>query len=117
LNLNATQDIPFYGFTILRRYIEVRALDQQRAENSQCFVENQGLIETHTATEFREIWRSVLSTARFFRSLGYVDFEEVRLQAREERDQTQPYSPKEQIPDQPFSADPSSTILELRNLT
>lgn len=51
------------------------------------------LIETHTATEMAEIAEvSKATAARFFRALGYADFEEVKLQAREERNRTQPYS-------------------------
>lgn len=34
---------------------------------------------------------SKATAARFFRSLGYADFNEVRAQAREERNRTQPY--------------------------
>lgn len=52
-----------------------------------------GLIETHTATELAAIAEvSKATAARFFRALGYTDFEEVKLQAREERNRTQPYS-------------------------
>ena len=52
-----------------------------------------GLIETHTATELAGIADvSKATAARFFRALGYTDFEEVKLQAREERNRTQPYS-------------------------
>ncbi|MEI2805660.1 MULTISPECIES: MurR/RpiR family transcriptional regulator [Paracoccaceae] len=52
-----------------------------------------GLIETHTATELAGIAEvSKATAARFFRALGYTDFEEVKLQAREERNRTQPYS-------------------------
>jgi DNA-binding MurR/RpiR family transcriptional regulator len=35
---------------------------------------------------------SKATAARFFRALGYADFDEVKLQAREERNRTQPYS-------------------------
>ncbi|WP_375691823.1 MurR/RpiR family transcriptional regulator [Pseudooceanicola sp. LIPI14-2-Ac024] len=62
-------------------------------------MENQGLIETHTATELAGIAGvSKATTARFFRNLGYTDFEEVRLQAREERNRTQPYGRSEARP-------------------
>lgn len=63
-------------------------------------MENQGLIETHTATELATIAGvSKATTARFFRNLGYSDFEEVRLQAREERNRTQPYGRSETRPE------------------
>jgi DNA-binding MurR/RpiR family transcriptional regulator len=56
-------------------------------------LERPGLIETHTATELAGIADvSKATAARFFRTLGYADFEEVKLQAREERNRTQPYS-------------------------
>lgn len=46
----------------------------------------------HSATELAEMAGvSKATTARFFRSLGYSDFNEVRAQAREERNRTQPY--------------------------
>ena len=55
-------------------------------------MENQGLVETHTATELASLAGvSKATTARFFRNLGYADFEEVRLQAREERNSREPY--------------------------
>jgi DNA-binding MurR/RpiR family transcriptional regulator len=45
-----------------------------------------------SATELAEMASvSKATAARFFRSLGYSDFNEVRAQAREERDRTQPY--------------------------
>lgn len=51
------------------------------------------MIETHTATELSALAGvSKATTARFFRNLGYTDFEEARTQAREERDRTQPYA-------------------------
>lgn len=47
---------------------------------------------THSATELaRMAGVSKATAARFFRTLGYADFNEVRVQAREERDRTQPY--------------------------
>jgi len=45
-----------------------------------------------SATELAEMAGvSKATAARFFRSLGYSDFNEVRAQAREERNRTQPY--------------------------
>lgn len=56
-------------------------------------LESPALIETHTATELAAIADvSKATAARFFRALGYADFDEVKLQAREERNRTQPYS-------------------------
>lgn len=56
-------------------------------------LETPTLIETHTATELAQLAKvSKATAARFFRALGYTDFEEVKLQAREERNRTQPYS-------------------------
>lgn len=56
-------------------------------------LENQAMIETHTATELSALAGvSKATTARFFRNLGYTDFEEARGQAREERNRTQPYA-------------------------
>ena len=56
-------------------------------------LETPTLIETHTATELAQLASvSKATAARFFRTLGYTDFEEVKLQAREERNRTQPYS-------------------------
>ena len=46
---------------------------------------------SYSATELAEMAGVSKSTAaRFFRSLGYADFNEVRLQAREERNKTAP---------------------------
>src|SRR5262245_12858489 len=46
----------------------------------------------HSATELAEMAGvSKATTARFFRTLGYADFNDVRAQAREERNRTQPY--------------------------
>jgi DNA-binding MurR/RpiR family transcriptional regulator len=59
---------------------------------AQVILANQGIVETHTATELAQLAGvSKATTARFFRALGYADFEEVKVQAREERNRTQPY--------------------------
>jgi DNA-binding MurR/RpiR family transcriptional regulator len=56
-------------------------------------LETPTLVETHTATELAQFANvSKATAARFFRALGYTDFEEVKVQAREERNRTQPYS-------------------------
>ena len=66
--------------------------DQCRA-NAALLLENQALIETHSATELSTFARvSKATTARFFRNLGHNDFDEARSQAREERNRTQPYA-------------------------
>lgn len=87
---------------------------------AQILLQNQGLVETHTATELAALAGvSKATTARFFRSLGYADFEEVRLQAREERNRREPYAAPAPSPE---PATLGRTIsdhleLELRNLT
>jgi DNA-binding MurR/RpiR family transcriptional regulator len=105
---------------ILRIHEKHARLTSSEQKIANVLVENQGIIETHTATELANMAGvSKATTARFFRSLGYVDFEEVRLQAREERDRTQPYSQKQHAPDQVILG--RSIVdhldLELRNLT
>ncbi|WP_424968361.1 MULTISPECIES: MurR/RpiR family transcriptional regulator [unclassified Dinoroseobacter] len=105
---------------ILRIQEKQARLTGSEKKIAEVLVNNQGLIETHTATELAKLAGvSKATTARFFRSLGYVDFEEVRLQAREERDRTQPYTQK------PAATAPvilgrsmgDHLELELRNLT
>jgi DNA-binding MurR/RpiR family transcriptional regulator len=55
-------------------------------------LEQQQDMLTYTATELASMAGvSKATAARLFRSLGYRDFNEVRLQAREERNQTQPF--------------------------
>lgn len=83
-------------------------------------LENQALIETHSATELSALAGvSKATTARFFRTLGYTDFDEARTQAREERNRTQPYA---YLVTQPESVALGRSIgdhltLELANLT
>jgi len=56
-------------------------------------LENHALLETHSATELAGFAGvSKASAARFFKTLGYADFDEARMQAREERNRTQPYA-------------------------
>ncbi|MFK7880801.1 MurR/RpiR family transcriptional regulator [Roseobacter sp.] len=105
---------------ILRIHEKHARLTSSEQKIASVLIENQGLIETHTATELANMAGvSKATTARFFRSLGYADFEEVRLQAREERNRTQPYSQKSAAPDQIILG--RSIVdhldLELRNLT
>ena len=105
---------------ILRIQERSARLTSSEKKIAQVLSQNQSLVETHTATELAaKAGVSKATTARFFRSLGYADFEEVRLQAREERNRREPYSDVETIPE---SATFGRTIsdhleLELRNLT
>lgn len=87
---------------------------------AQVLLENQSLVETHTATELAGLAGvSKATTARFFRSLGYADFEEVRLQAREERNRREPYTRVETLPGPAVLGRSISDHLdlELKNLT
>ncbi|MEM1288316.1 MAG: MurR/RpiR family transcriptional regulator [Pseudomonadota bacterium] len=78
---------------ILRIHEKQRRLTGSEQKLAHVLLENQGIVETHTATELASLAGvSKATTARFFRNLGYSDFEEVRLQAREERNRTEPYA-------------------------
>lgn len=77
----------------LRIQERISKLTKSEQKLANVILESPTLIETHTATElaaFADV--SKATAARFFRTLGYADFEEVKLQAREERNRTQPYS-------------------------
>ncbi|MBO6808518.1 MurR/RpiR family transcriptional regulator [Thalassospira sp.] len=77
---------------ILRIQEKQARLTSGEKKIAKTILENQDIIETHTATEIANLSGvSKATAARFFRTLGYADFEEVRLQAREERNQKQPY--------------------------
>jgi DNA-binding MurR/RpiR family transcriptional regulator len=68
-------------------------LTPSEAKIAAVLLENHAFLETHTATELAALAGvSKASAARFFRALGYADFEEARNQAREERNRTQPYA-------------------------
>lgn len=87
---------------------------------AQLILDRQDDILTHSATEIAEMAGvSKATAARFFQHLGYADFNEVKLQAREERNRTEPYG---------YSVTQSEQValgrtigehleLELRNLT
>ena len=78
---------------ILRIQERSARLTSSEKKIAQVLLQNQSLVETHTATELAALAGvSKATTARFFRSLGYADFEEVRLQAREERNRREPYA-------------------------
>jgi DNA-binding MurR/RpiR family transcriptional regulator len=77
----------------LRLQDKVSGLTKAEQKLAALLLENQTMIETHSATELSALAGvSKATTARFFRSLGYNDFEEARTQAREERNRTQPYA-------------------------
>ncbi|MDH3741280.1 MAG: MurR/RpiR family transcriptional regulator [Hyphomicrobiales bacterium] len=78
---------------ILRVQERIARLTSSEQKLAAVILETPTLIETHTATELAKLAKvSKATAARFFKALGYADFEEVKLQAREERDRTQPYS-------------------------
>ncbi len=74
---------------IQERYAKLTAGEQKIA---QLVLEREDDILIHSATEIAEMAGvSKATTARFFQHLGYADFNEVKLQAREERNRTEPY--------------------------
>lgn len=83
-------------------------------------LERQDDILVHSATELADMAGvSKATAARFFRTLGYADFNEVRDQAREERNRTQPYhySPAKGEPVVLGRAIGAHLEVELANLT
>lgn len=77
----------------LRIQERINRLTKSEQKLAAVILKSPTLIETHTATELATIASvSKATAARFFRALGYADFEEVKLLAREERNRTQPYS-------------------------
>ncbi len=83
-------------------------------------VEREDDLLTYSATELAELAGvSKATAARLFRSLGYRDFNEVRLQAREERNRTPPAHRRLEPADAPSGAGSISSHLqtELANLT
>lgn len=77
----------------LRIQERITHLTKSEQRLAQVILQTPTLIETHTATELAALADvSKATAARFFRSLGYSDFEEVKIQSREERNRTQPYS-------------------------
>ena len=65
---------------ILRIQERSAHLTSSEKKIAQVLLQNQSLVETHTATELAaKAEVSKATTARFFRSLGYADFEEVSL--------------------------------------
>jgi DNA-binding MurR/RpiR family transcriptional regulator len=102
---------------IQEHYARLTAGEQKLA---QLILDRQDDILIHSATEIAEMAGvSKATAARFFQHLGYADFNEVKLQAREERSRTEPYG---------YSVTQSEQValgrtigahleLELRNLT
>ena len=77
----------------LRIQERITRLTKSEQRLAKVILQTPTLIETHTATELAGLAEvSKATTARFFRALGYNDFDEVKIQAREERNRTQPYS-------------------------
>ncbi len=74
---------------IQERFARLTTSEQKLAR---MILERQDDLLTHSATELAAMADvSKATAARFFRSLGYADFNEVRLRAREERNRTEPY--------------------------
>jgi DNA-binding MurR/RpiR family transcriptional regulator len=74
---------------IEERFTRLTAGEQKLA---QLILDRQDDILTHSATEIAEMAGvSKATAARFFQHLGYADFNEVKAQAREERNRTEPY--------------------------
>jgi DNA-binding MurR/RpiR family transcriptional regulator len=74
---------------IQERFDKLSASEQKLAR---LLVERKDDILTYSATQLANMADvSKATAARFFRNLGYADFNEVRLQAREERNRTEPY--------------------------
>ena len=74
---------------IEERYSKLTAGEQKLAR---LVLDRQNDIMTYSATEIAEMAGvSKATAARFFRHLGYADFNDVKLQAREERNRAEPY--------------------------
>lgn len=68
-------------------------------------LDRQDDVLTYSATEMAELAGvSKATAARLFRSLGYADFNEVRLQAREERNRTAPFHQAQAVSAEPRGA-------------
>ncbi|MDP2731674.1 MAG: MurR/RpiR family transcriptional regulator, partial [Hoeflea sp.] len=72
---------------IQERYEKLTSGEQKLA---QLILDRQDDILTHSATAIADMAGvSKATAARFFQHLGYADFNEVKLQAREERNRTE----------------------------
>ena len=104
----------------LRLQEKISRLTKAEQKLAALLLENQALIETHSATELSALAGvSKATTARFFQNIGYTDFEEARAQAREERNRTQPYAYARIADDQAVLGRPIADYLalEVLNLT
>jgi DNA-binding MurR/RpiR family transcriptional regulator len=105
---------------VLRIQERLARLTAGEQKIARLILDRQDDILIHSATEIAEMAGvSKATAARFFQHLGYADFNEVKLQAREERNRTEPYG---------YSVGGSEQValgrtigahleLELRNLT
>ncbi len=87
---------------------------------AQLILDREDGVLTHSATELADMAGvSKATAARFFRHLGYADFGEVKQQAREERNRTEPYGLSVGVSEQLALGKAIGTHLdlELRNLT
>jgi DNA-binding MurR/RpiR family transcriptional regulator len=76
----------------LRIHDRLEKLPPSERKLAALILERQDDLLTYSATELARIAGvSKATAARLFRSLGYSDFNEVRLQAREERNRTAPF--------------------------
>lgn len=104
----------------LRLQERISRLTKAEQKLAALLLENQTLIETHSATELSaRAGVSKATTARFFRNLGYTDFDEARTQAREERNRIQPYTYSPALPEKALLGRSIGEHLELEllNLT
>jgi DNA-binding MurR/RpiR family transcriptional regulator len=102
---------------IQERFDKLSPAEQKLAR---LLVDRKDDILTYSATEMAEMADvSKATAARLFRSLGYADFNEVREQAREERNRTEPYqlSPAPNQPSGPGRSISAHLDLEISNLT
>lgn len=104
----------------LRIQERFESLTQSEKKLASFLLERPDEILTFSATELAGIAGvSKATAARFFRNLGYADFNDVRLQAREERNRT---GPVQQVPMPAEAPDGAATVpthlqVEMANLT
>lgn len=102
---------------IQERFEELSPSEKKLAK---LLVERQDDILTYSATEMAQLAGiSKATAARLFRSLGYSDFNEVRLQAREERNRTAPFHREQSVLPEPMGSRTISMHLqaEIASLT
>ena len=77
---------------VLRIQERLARLTAGEQKIAQLILDREDDILTHSATAIAEMAGvSKATAARFFQHLGYADFNEVKLQAREERNRIEPY--------------------------